>query len=257
MTYRIAEVAEMTGVPATTIRYYEDEGLLRPVEREANGYRSFGDRDVARLRFINRARSLDLPIEDLRQLVELWEDDDCEDVADRMRAQVTDRLVDVQNRIAELMALAGELHRVAHRLDGASVAGPCGDACVCVDHVGGSVPVPLVAPAPESDEVIACSLEPSEMPARVTDWQSLLARATHREPVTGGVSVYFPPEPDLAGELAELAAAEQGCCSFFDLSLRITATDFQLVVLAPEDAAPVVDAIFGASLHNHLDVASA
>lgn len=74
MGYRIAQAAERSGVPASTIRYYEDEGLLPPADREANGYRSYGDRDVARLRFLDRARALDLPMDALGELLALWED---------------------------------------------------------------------------------------------------------------------------------------------------------------------------------------
>ena len=79
--YRIAEVAGMTGVPATAIRYYEDQGLLRRAERAPNGYRAYADRDVERLRFVSRARTLGLPVDDLRDLLRQWDDDECSDVA--------------------------------------------------------------------------------------------------------------------------------------------------------------------------------
>lgn len=134
MSYRIAEVAELTGVPATAIRYYEDEGLIGAAERASNGYRMYGDRDVARLRFVGRARNLDLPVADLRDLVELWDDDECSVVADRMRDQVARRLAETMDRIADLQALASDLQQVQVRLGQASHAGPCGDGCVCLDR---------------------------------------------------------------------------------------------------------------------------
>ena len=49
---RIGELSRETGVPVETIRYYEKEGLLEPPMRLQNNYRSYGDRHLARLRFI-------------------------------------------------------------------------------------------------------------------------------------------------------------------------------------------------------------
>ncbi|QSZ51433.1 MerR family DNA-binding transcriptional regulator [Arthrobacter sp. TS-15] len=48
-TIRISEVAARTGVQATTLRYYEDIGLIGPAARSANGYRSYDERDLDRL----------------------------------------------------------------------------------------------------------------------------------------------------------------------------------------------------------------
>lgn len=249
MSYRIAEVAERTGVPATAIRYYEDEGLIAPPRRAHNGYRSYDERDVSRLRFVARARHLELPVDELRELVALWEDDDCASVATRMRSTVTERLQDTQRRIAELMALAGELQDVQARLQQTPHDGPCvDDQCVCLDRgaVGAGLPMvsPTTTPTGGADPV-ACTLEPSAMPQRISDWQGLLARATERTPIPGGTSVAFPVDATLIGELVEVAAAEQACCSFFTFTLQITSDAVRLEVTAPPEAAPVVAAVFG------------
>ncbi len=170
MAHRIAEAAELAGVPATAIRYYEDEGLLRPAERAPNGYRTYGERDVARLRFVRRARNLGLPVADLRDLVALWDAEDCAVVADRMRDQVEQRLRDTQQQIAELTELAGDLQHVQARLQDAPHAGPCDDQCVCLDRAanqdGG---LPLVAATHADADPVACTLDPSDMPQRVED----------------------------------------------------------------------------------------
>lgn len=246
MSYRIAEVAERTGVPATAIRYYEDEGLLAPPERTSNGYRDYDERDVARLRFVARARHLELPVDDLRELVALWEEDDCASVATRMRSTVTGRLQDTQRRIAELMALAGELQRVQSRLQQTPHDGPCVDEqCACLDRGSLEAGLPMVEPTPSDTEPVACTLEPSAMPGRIDDWQRLLAHATERTPIPGGSSVAFPVDPALTAELVEVAAAEQDCCSFFTFTLRITSDAVRLEVTAPAEAAPVVAAVFG------------
>jgi MerR family transcriptional regulator, copper efflux regulator len=69
----IAEVAAQSGLPAKTIRYYEDIGLVRPA-RAANGYRVFTPREVNQLSFVGRARSLGFSVEDCRALLALYHD---------------------------------------------------------------------------------------------------------------------------------------------------------------------------------------
>ncbi len=69
----IGDVAERSGLPAKTIRYYEDIGLVRP-HRSANGYRAFGETDAQRLAFLARARSLGFTIEECRALIALYSD---------------------------------------------------------------------------------------------------------------------------------------------------------------------------------------
>lgn len=69
----IGAAAKRTGLPAKTIRYYEDIGLIRPA-RDTNGYRDFSENDVHKLAFLGRARSFDFSIEDCRSLLALYED---------------------------------------------------------------------------------------------------------------------------------------------------------------------------------------
>ena len=69
----IGDVAARCGLPAKTIRYYEDIGLVTP-QRAANGYRSFRDSDLHKLAFLGRARSLGFTLDDCRSLLALYED---------------------------------------------------------------------------------------------------------------------------------------------------------------------------------------
>lgn len=69
----IGDVARRSGLPAKTIRYYEDIGLVRPL-RGANGYRSFRNDDLHKLAFIGRARALGFSIDDCRGLLKLYAD---------------------------------------------------------------------------------------------------------------------------------------------------------------------------------------
>ena len=70
----IGEVAQKSGLPAKTIRYYEEIGLIKPL-RDTNGYRALRESDLHKLAFLGRARSLGFRIEDCRNLMELYEDD--------------------------------------------------------------------------------------------------------------------------------------------------------------------------------------
>ena len=69
----IGEISEALGMPAKTIRYYEDIGLVKP-PRQGNGYRVYGERDLHRLAFLGRARSLGFTIEECRVLLALYSD---------------------------------------------------------------------------------------------------------------------------------------------------------------------------------------
>lgn len=70
----IGYVSERSGVPAKTIRYYEDIGLVTPL-RDSNGYRAFREPDVHKLAFLGRARAIGFSIEDCRNLLQLYEDE--------------------------------------------------------------------------------------------------------------------------------------------------------------------------------------
>ena len=71
----IGDVATQTGLPAKTIRYYEEIGLVKPL-RDTNGYRAFRDQELHKLAFLSRARALGFTIEDCRTLLALYEDED-------------------------------------------------------------------------------------------------------------------------------------------------------------------------------------
>lgn len=69
----ISAASRQSGLPAKTIRYYEDVGLISP-ERADNGYRDYSGGDVHRLAFLKRARGLGFSIDDCRQLMMLYND---------------------------------------------------------------------------------------------------------------------------------------------------------------------------------------
>jgi Cu(I)-responsive transcriptional regulator len=69
----ISEAARKAGLPVKTVRYYEEIGLVQP-DRSANGYRSYRARDLNRLAFVGRARSLGFSVAECRTLLHLHDD---------------------------------------------------------------------------------------------------------------------------------------------------------------------------------------
>jgi Cu(I)-responsive transcriptional regulator len=95
----IGQAAEKSGLPAKTIRYYEDIGLVKP-QRDTNGYRAFRESDVHKLSFLGRARALGFTIEDCRNLLALWEDTDR--ASSDVRVIAKDHLQQIEAKIADL-----------------------------------------------------------------------------------------------------------------------------------------------------------
>lgn len=111
----IGEVATRTGLPAKTIRYYEDIGLVTP-QRGANGYRSFREADAHKLAFLGRARALGFAIEDCRNLLMLWEDRDR--ASADVRAIAAEHLQEIEDKIAGLVAMRDTLSDLVDRCAG-------------------------------------------------------------------------------------------------------------------------------------------
>lgn len=65
--YSIKEVADILGLPASTIRYYDKQGLLPFVERSDSGYRRFSESDIELLKLIECLKKTNMPIKDIRQ----------------------------------------------------------------------------------------------------------------------------------------------------------------------------------------------
>ena len=113
----IGDVACRSGLPAKTIRYYEDIGLVTPL-RSANGYRSFRESDLHKLAFLGRARSLGFTIDDCRNLLQLYEDSSraSADVKKIARAH----LKKVDAKIEELLEMKKTLTQLVHDCAGDS-----------------------------------------------------------------------------------------------------------------------------------------
>ena len=102
----IGDVSQLTGLPAKTIRYYEDIDLVVPA-RQSNGYRDYSEANAHTLAFLGRARSLGFSIEDCRALLALW--NDRARSSGEVRRIATDHLDRIEVKIAELAGMRDTL----------------------------------------------------------------------------------------------------------------------------------------------------
>ena len=113
---KIGELARRGEVNIDTVRYYERQGLLPQPRRQASGYRSYGDEDVARLRFVRRAKELGFSLEEIAELLRLSTATDGH--RSEVRTLAARRLVDVESRLAELERIRGVLTDLVDRCSG-------------------------------------------------------------------------------------------------------------------------------------------
>lgn len=112
----IGEAARASGVSSKMIRHYESIGLLPRSSRNDSGYRIYSDSDLHNLRFIGTARSLGFSLEEIRQLLSLWQDKN-RSSAD-VKALVTNHIAELDRKIAEMSAMRDTLSNLAKTCSG-------------------------------------------------------------------------------------------------------------------------------------------
>ena len=127
----IGALASGTNTNVPTIRYYEEIGLLPHAARAANGHRYYSEADISRLRFIKRCRDFGFPIDQVRELVQLFEDGDraCIEVRDVAQAHLST----VKEKLAEMRQLERSLAAFVASCDAACCTGPTRDCSIIED----------------------------------------------------------------------------------------------------------------------------
>ncbi len=243
---RIAEAARQTGFTESALRFYEQEGVVIP-ERTVTGYRSYSPDDLESLQFVARAKRLGPSLDLITDLLGLLDQDECRPVQDRLAVLVADRIARCSNEILRSDRIQWPTPRAAswlgqHTPIGAcdedcgcksdartmtiGRTGGCDDDCGCASHGNGT----LIQLGASPD--IVCSLDSGEVEESISAWQSVLATANGRQPLSNGVTVVFHRNAD-AGRIAALAAAEQTCCQFFNFGIRVDSNGVYLDVGGP------------------------
>lgn len=112
----IGEVATKSGLPAKTIRYYEDIGLVEASARRENGYRDYDEQDLNLLKFVQRARSLGFTVEECRELLDLYRDRSR--ASADVKALAIRRIGDIERKIAELQGMQATLEHLIDKCHG-------------------------------------------------------------------------------------------------------------------------------------------
>jgi MerR family copper efflux transcriptional regulator len=109
----IGAASKASGVSVKMIRHYEAIGLLPKVARTAANYRIYGDNDVHTLRFIRRARALGFSMDDVKELLGLWQNKSRSSAS--VKKVAGKHVAELRRRIAELDAMVATLeHLVTH-----------------------------------------------------------------------------------------------------------------------------------------------
>ncbi|GIK38936.1 MAG: heavy metal-responsive transcriptional regulator [Anaerolineae bacterium] len=135
----IKQVAQEVGISPPTLRYYEQIGLLPSPHRGDNGYRLYSPDDLASLRFVKRAKLLDLSLEEIRDIITYASGGRCESLREYLVSLLETKLAGVDERIRELNSLRADLEIYHQTLTGQAPL-PVADSqptdagfCTCLD----------------------------------------------------------------------------------------------------------------------------
>jgi len=107
----IGQAAAASGVSAKMIRYYESIALIPPGRRSDAGYRIYGENDLHALRFVKRGRSLGFSLDQIRDLLSLWQDK--ERASADVKTIAMGHVAELNQRIAELTEMRDTLQTLA------------------------------------------------------------------------------------------------------------------------------------------------
>lgn len=116
----IGEAAHASGITAKMIRHYESIALIKPGARTDAGYRTYNENDLHTLRFIKRARKLGFALDQIRDLLSLW--NDAHRASSDVKAIALAHVEDLNKRVAELTEMRDTLQHLAQTCNGDSRA---------------------------------------------------------------------------------------------------------------------------------------
>ncbi len=126
-TYKISDVAELTALSADTLRYYEKIGLLKKVGRASSGVRLYSDQDLSRIRFIQRAKTMNFSLDEIAKLLQMRENPGGAKKSVRQLTQ--NKLVEVEVHLKILSTLQKELTLLINLCTGSK------DGCPIIDNI--------------------------------------------------------------------------------------------------------------------------
>ena len=107
---KIGAVAQRSGVPVKTIRFYCDQGLLQPSARSEGGYRLFDETVDGELALIRMLRALEIPLATIGEVLQARRSGICH--CDELKTTIGSKAGEIEQRISDLQHLHGELTRM-------------------------------------------------------------------------------------------------------------------------------------------------
>lgn len=104
---RIGQVAQATGLSVKTVRFYSDEGLIHASSRSQGGYRLFDPTVVAELSLIRALRAMDVPLPELKRILDVRRSGHCNCSA--LKSSIQTRIQSIDERLTELVSMKAEL----------------------------------------------------------------------------------------------------------------------------------------------------
>jgi len=114
--YRIGDVTKKIGLSADTLRYYEKIKLLPKISRNNSGIREYDDKDISRLKFIQRAQKMNFSLAEISDLLKMRENP--QKVRNEVRLLTADKLLEVDERLQLLTTLRNELQLLLNLCQG-------------------------------------------------------------------------------------------------------------------------------------------
>lgn len=120
---RIGQLAHRAEVNVQTVRYYERRGLLAPASRRQSGYREFVPGDIARIRFIKRAQTLEFTLGEIAELLELRIAD--EELCESVKAQAEIKIEEIAAKLSDLRRMKRTLETLVKACEDRTMTGEC------------------------------------------------------------------------------------------------------------------------------------
>lgn len=127
MSYKIGEVTKLLTLSADTLRYYEKIKLLPRIGRNASGVREYDDKDISRLKFIQRAQKMNFSLAEIADLLKMRENP--QQVRNEVRQLTADKLKEVDTHLESLTTLRNELQLLLNLCKGSE------DGCPIIDDL--------------------------------------------------------------------------------------------------------------------------
>lgn len=158
---KIGEVARLVDIPAKTLRYYEEVGLVSPASRTPSGYRLYGRRELEQIEFIRRAKLMGLSLAEIRSLVLSAEEGIPNRVFQRLDELLEKSLEETERKIEELRAFRESLLEYRENASEAGARGACrcgereaSEFCECVTAATDGVQPPDLRVIRENDRSV-------------------------------------------------------------------------------------------------------